>query len=120
MPWWSDGLLALCMVSLGIAMLVDPANFAPSIIGRQALKRRRIFGASGFLLMACLSGAFAYQDYIFSLSHALEKGWPTDLAFGCRVTIPIMFAVPAIHVWFQIASRARARRRTDRPGSASD
>lgn len=116
MPWWMVAAFALCMVSLGLAVLVDPANFAPTITDPKALKRRRIFNASGFLLMGCLMGIVAFLDFTSGLlSRALDRGWFTfplpgfflSLLGGCSL---IMFAVPAIHVWFQITSRARERR----------
>lgn len=128
MPWWMVAACALCIVSLGLAVLVDPANFAPTITDQRALKRRRIFGASNLLFTGCLSGTVAFLDFTSGLSsRALDRGWFTfplsgfflSLLGGCSL---IMFAVPAIHVWFQITSRARERRdrRTDRPDSSLD
>lgn len=111
---------ALYMVSIGLAVLVDPANFAPPITDPSALKRRRIFGSSALLLIGILLGVSGYHDFIFSPSHALEKNWATDLLFGCKFIILILWAVPAIHVWIQIASRARKRRSTDQHDPSLD
>lgn len=120
MPWWMMATFALCMISWGLAALVDPANFAPTITDPKALKRQRIVTGGGLLLLGSLLGVRAYHDFISSLSHVLEKGWAADLLFGCRVCTGLLFIIPAILVWFQIARRARARRRTDRPGSSLD
>ena len=128
MPWWIAGAFTLYAVSLGLAVLVDPANFAPTITDQRALKRRRIFGASYLLLMGCLSGTIAFLDLTSGLSsRALDSGWFTFPQFGFFLSLLggcslIVLAVPAIHVWFQITSRARERRdrRTDRPDSSLD
>ncbi len=119
MPWWMVSVFALYMVSISLAVLVDPTNFAPTITNPRDVKRRRIF-ASGFLLMGVFLGVSGYHDFISSPSHALEKNWATDLLFGCKFTILLLWAVPAIHVWIQIASRARKRRSTDQHGPSLD
>jgi hypothetical protein len=119
-PWWLWGAFALCLVSLGLAVLVDPANFAPTLTDPRALMRRRIFGGIGFLLMACLMGLLAFFELTVVPSSSPERGWFASLQGlmnlfgGCNL---ILFAIPAIHVWFQIASRARGHRRTSRPHS---
>ncbi len=121
MPWWwVASAFAFYTVSTSLAMLVDPAIFAPPITDPRALKRRRIFGSSAFLLIGILMGVSAYHDFVSSPSHAIEKNWDTDLLFGCKFIILILWAIPTILVWIPIASRARKRRSIDRPDSSPD
>lgn len=106
------------MVSLGLAVFVDPANFVPELTDQQALMRRRIFGAGSFLLMASFLGWLAFLDLTGQLPHM--TGWLVFFSYPASDCLLILFAAPAISVWFQIASRARARRHPDGPRTSFD
>lgn len=114
---WLMGGAALCAISFGLALLIDPANFAPTQTDPRALRRRRIVGVGSFLLMASILGWLAFLILTVLPPFLPERGWfaslqgGMNLLGGCSL---ILIASTAILVWFQIARRTRDRRRPNR------
>jgi hypothetical protein len=103
---WVLGVMALFMASFGVAVAVDPHNFAPRITDPKALARRRIVEPIRLFLVAVLVGIVAFASYPVDL-----LAWLAVLV-GCTAS---WFVLGAIAWWLSVVGRRSGRRSPDRP-----
>jgi hypothetical protein len=97
---WSMGLLALCMLSIGMCVAIDPGNFLPPTTDPKALLRRRIV-----LPICFFFGAVFAVSVLLTFTLFDYPAW-FGLLVGCP---PLLVVIPAVAIWVQVVGRLRRR-----------